>query len=278
VIEVITGKSLDKCMAERIFRPLGMKDTAWSVPKSKLNRLATLYGSSKQWKHFFGNKGIEKISNGMEGRKGFGSLVQIDAGGNSSVWREGRQCKILSGGGFVNYLAGGLVSTPADMARWVKMLMNYGVMENGKRFFKKQTVQSMEINRIEKRKCNKIMIEEYGTDRVSFLGDIGAYRDAGGDEYGMGGAACTWWNIDRQDDTATVWFAQHLDMPEFYNLKLKGVNNDKANLWYLLHDAIRPSGVKRKQSPSLSSSSKKAKTTKASSSTSQITKGSGTKA
>merc|ERR1712194_792133 len=31
----------------------------------------------------------------------------------------------------------------------------------------------------------------------------------------MGGAACTYWNIDRADETAAVWFTQNCDMPEF---------------------------------------------------------------
>ena len=72
--------------------------------------------------------------------------------------------------------------------------------------------------------------------QVNFLGNIGTYRH--GHEYGMGGAACnslgdvdspfgrwtcnepltglrsgTYWSIDREDETAAVWFTQHVDMP-----------------------------------------------------------------
>ncbi|MGO4839242.1 serine hydrolase domain-containing protein, partial [Rhizobiaceae sp. 2RAB30] len=38
-----SGMSLGDFMAERIFEPLGMKDTGFYVPSDKLDRLATLY-------------------------------------------------------------------------------------------------------------------------------------------------------------------------------------------------------------------------------------------
>ncbi len=40
VVEVISGKSLGDFFEERIFRPLGMQDTAFYVPPAKLNRAA----------------------------------------------------------------------------------------------------------------------------------------------------------------------------------------------------------------------------------------------
>ena len=75
----------------------------------------------------------------------------------------------------------------------------------------------------------------WGSTEVNYLGNIGTYRK-NGTEYGMGGAACnivamtgfvsfgrqalfchsaaqgTYWCIDRADDTATLWFTQHVDM------------------------------------------------------------------
>src|SRR3954469_13649522 len=44
VVEVASGQSLDQFFAERIFRPLGMTDTGFTVPgEEDLARLATLY-------------------------------------------------------------------------------------------------------------------------------------------------------------------------------------------------------------------------------------------
>ena len=45
LIARVSGKSLGTFLRERIFEPLGMKDTAFSVPASKLDRLATCYRS-----------------------------------------------------------------------------------------------------------------------------------------------------------------------------------------------------------------------------------------
>jgi CubicO group peptidase (beta-lactamase class C family) len=47
LVEVLSGKTLDQFFEERIFRPLGMKDTAFYAPEEKWSRLATLY-SPKQ--------------------------------------------------------------------------------------------------------------------------------------------------------------------------------------------------------------------------------------
>merc|ERR1712107_90631 len=107
-----------------------------------------------------------------------------------------------------------------------------------------------------------------GSDRVCYLGNVGVFRGSdrrpGVDEYGMGGAACTYWNIDRKDDTATVWFTQHVEMPEFSDIP--GVDEDRADLWKTLHQARKPpmksSGVKRKGSPSSAGASTKAKKTR----------------
>ena len=45
VIEVASGMKLSDFMKERIFKPLGMNDTAFYVPDSKQNRLAKVYRS-----------------------------------------------------------------------------------------------------------------------------------------------------------------------------------------------------------------------------------------
>merc|ERR1712232_243311 len=128
------------------------------------------------------------------------------------------------------------------------MVAKKGLTWGGQRFLKASTIAAMEKNR-----CK---------DRVCYLGNIGVFRD-GSDEYGMGGAACTYWNIDRKDDTFTVWFTQHLDMPEFTDIK--AVDPKKADMWALLHSAIdkcksnAPKQRKRSGSGSISSAGKRHK-------------------
>ncbi|HEY8970359.1 MAG TPA: serine hydrolase domain-containing protein [Puia sp.] len=43
LVEVISGRNLEQFCTERIFRPLGMKDTYFNVPASKASRLTTVY-------------------------------------------------------------------------------------------------------------------------------------------------------------------------------------------------------------------------------------------
>lgn len=43
LIEVVSGKQIDQYLKERIFEPLGMKDSFFYVPKEKQNRVVALY-------------------------------------------------------------------------------------------------------------------------------------------------------------------------------------------------------------------------------------------
>ena len=45
VVEVISGQTLDEFLRTRIFEPLGMVDTGFSVPAEQTGRLAALYGA-----------------------------------------------------------------------------------------------------------------------------------------------------------------------------------------------------------------------------------------
>jgi len=60
LIEVISGVSLDEFFRKRIFEPLGMNDTYFTVPQSKASRLATVYTEDDnhkiiKWSHTFRN-------------------------------------------------------------------------------------------------------------------------------------------------------------------------------------------------------------------------------
>jgi CubicO group peptidase (beta-lactamase class C family) len=47
LVEVVSGKPLDQFFEERIFKPLGMKDSGFFVPEEKWSRLATLYAPKR---------------------------------------------------------------------------------------------------------------------------------------------------------------------------------------------------------------------------------------
>jgi CubicO group peptidase (beta-lactamase class C family) len=90
VVEVVAGQRLDEFFAERIFRPLGMAETAFWAGPQEAGRLAALY-----------NRGAE------------GKASRIDAMGKAAL----REPTYLSGGG-------GLVSSAADYHRFTQMLLH----------------------------------------------------------------------------------------------------------------------------------------------------------
>ncbi|MEZ2131399.1 MULTISPECIES: serine hydrolase domain-containing protein [unclassified Sinorhizobium] len=90
----VSGQSLGSFMRERIFDPLGMKDTAFHVPPEKRNRLPTSYVFDHQ-------AGAMEIYDGVE----------------DSAW--GAEPPFESGGG-------GLVSTADDYLAFSRMMLNRG--------------------------------------------------------------------------------------------------------------------------------------------------------
>ena len=89
-----SGQPLETFLRERIFEPLGMKDTGFSVPAAKLDRLATSYWTDPET----------------------GALELFDEAASS---RWSRPPAFPSGGG-------GLVSTVDDYLAFGQMMLNKG--------------------------------------------------------------------------------------------------------------------------------------------------------
>ena len=119
LVEVVAGKSLDEFFAERIFKPLAMHDTHFVLPDSKRGRLAALYES--------GTGG--KLARAADGPTVQGDLIYAA----SMPYHEANG--YFSGGA-------GLVSTAADYARFLQMLLNGGELE-GTRILQPETVRAM---------------------------------------------------------------------------------------------------------------------------------------
>ena len=108
LVEVVSGMPFEKFLQTRLFEPLGMVDTGFSVPPEKRDRLATLYRRTKE--------------NGLEQTKR--AAIAID------------EFTFFPSGG------GGLVSTAADYMRFSQMLLNGGELD-GVRILGKKTVELM---------------------------------------------------------------------------------------------------------------------------------------
>lgn len=114
VVEVVSGMPLDRFFAERITGPLGMADTAFTVPADKADRLAGLYVTPKP-----GRVPLRRDDFTPDPR------------------------------GPVSFLAGGagLVSTAADYLRFTRMLLQRGELD-GARLLGSRTVDFMTRNHL----------------------------------------------------------------------------------------------------------------------------------
>lgn len=115
VVEIASGQGLDGFLRSRIFAPLKMKDTGFTVPADKLSRLAEVSTGAE-------GGGLRP----MKDPESFG-FVRLAPG---DIRKEGK--KYLSGGA-------GLASTASDYARFCQMLLNRGALD-GARILAPKTV------------------------------------------------------------------------------------------------------------------------------------------
>jgi CubicO group peptidase (beta-lactamase class C family) len=114
LVEVISGQTLAEFFNERIFAPLGMKDTAFFVESGQADRLAGLYGP-----------------NPANGR-----AVKLAALSSRALEKP----TFLSGGG-------GLISTAADYHRFTQLMLHEGELD-GVRLLGPRTVKFMTRNHL----------------------------------------------------------------------------------------------------------------------------------
>lgn len=199
LVEVLSGQPLDEFFAERIFKPLDMKDTAFFVPEDKLDRFAANYGTVDD------------------------KLSVIDAP-QESPYRY--PPKFFSGGG-------GLVSTARDYMRFCQMLLNEGELD-GTRLLKPETVALMTSNHLPE----EIMPIGFGFIKRSGVGfglgfavrveaTSGEPQEAVG-EYSWGGAASTNFWIVPELDLIGISFTQHMPLANSYDRDFRRIVYEAA--------------------------------------------------
>jgi len=120
LVEVVSGMSLDEFFRKRIFEPLNMKDTYFHLPDAKRPRLVSVYTEDRVTKAL-----MPWTDTTFRG-------ITVDYPVNNNGY--------YSGGA-------GLVSTTADYAAFLQMIVNKGVF-NGKRLLSRHTVDIMTQNQI----------------------------------------------------------------------------------------------------------------------------------
>lgn len=121
VLEVVSGQSLDAFFQQRIFAPLGMKDTYFYLPAQKQSRLVTLYSEDK-------DRNMIRAAADMRINGNFNPDFPATAG------------TYFSGGG-------GLSSTALDYSIFMQMLLNGGTY-NGVPILSPAAIRLMTTNQI----------------------------------------------------------------------------------------------------------------------------------
>lgn len=124
IIEVVTGQTLSQFFEEEIFKPLGMHDTGFFVPKEKLNRMSviTRRHSGLQYVDTFERKAIETDVTDYLTLPFVYDVNTVEP-------------QFLSGGG-------GLYSTAQDFSKLAQCLLNFGRYAEGQ-LLQEDTIKEM---------------------------------------------------------------------------------------------------------------------------------------
>lgn len=182
LIQIIANTSLDTLLEERIFKPLGMQETAFYVPEGKHDRFAVNYTLAKE-----------------------GGLKVLD---HPSTSQFSAPRPFLSGGG-------GLTSTTADYLRFAQMMLNQGHLD-GTRLLSRKTVELMTLNHLRPDQMPislggnifkgygfglgvRVLVDVAQSQMISSLGS-----------YGWSGAANTYYWIDPQEEMVGMVMTQFM--------------------------------------------------------------------
>jgi CubicO group peptidase (beta-lactamase class C family) len=187
IIEKLTGQTFPDFLQKRLFGPLGMKDTAFFVPKEKWNRFATLY---------------------VQGPNG--DIVPAPA--TFGLGTDFTSQPTMPSGG------GGLASTAQDYLRFAQMLLNGGELD-GVRILSPASVQLMSTNHL----APSLMTGDFsigpevirpgmgwGYDCAVFNDPAMANEPVGKGTYFWFGAADTWFWIDPTNDLIFIGMTQRM--------------------------------------------------------------------
>jgi CubicO group peptidase (beta-lactamase class C family) len=179
IVEVVSGLSFERYLDERIFAPLGMRDSHIVLPEAKRARLAMLYQLGRD-----------------------GKLERAPAtvlGGDPAAFRKGA---VYSGPDFALY------STAEDLARFYQMMLDKGSF-GGKRLLSPAAVETMTALATGDLPAGHNPGHGFGLtwEVVKAAPGTATYQSTG--TFGHGGAFGTYGWIDPRKELVGVFLIQH---------------------------------------------------------------------
>ena len=203
LVEKLSGQKLDEYFKENIFNPLEMRDTSFSCPEDKLDRLSALYEHNPQ---------------------GQPRLLEIPF----------LNTKMASGGG-------GLFSTMTDYHNFCYMLLHQGEFK-GKRLIGRKTLELMTANHLPNNQDLTEMSESafsetpyagvgFGLGFSVMLDPAKSQSLSDAGEFGWGGAASTVFFINPEEDMFVIFLTQLLPSSTY---------QVRRELRSLIYSALKP--------------------------------------
>ena len=198
MIEKISGRTLGEFLRARLLGPLGLDDTHFFLPEAKVDRLATVYSSTA-------DGGIERAPDP-------GHMV------GQGAYVDGPRKSFSAGAG--------LLSTAADYATFLQMMLNGGTFA-GQRVLSRKTVESMTVDHLGDVPFRPGQGFGLGFSVVEDPAALGLPASVG--EYGWGGAYHSTYWVDPAEELVVVYLTQLIPA--------RGID-DHGQLRALVHQAI----------------------------------------
>ncbi len=198
IIERASGTRFDKFLQEKIFTPLNMKDTFFSIPESKRDRFTSLYANITDFRQYFPDL-FESLPQEV-------NTIRVESKQRSAYFEE---ATVFDGGS-------GLVSSTEDYLKFAQMLLNGGKLGDT-RIISRKSVELMSGNHLPDAFDSDAYLETAGGYRrgagigltVGMLSDpalAGQYGSKG--MFFWGGAASTIFWIDPEEELVAVLMTQ----------------------------------------------------------------------
>lgn len=182
VVEVVSGRKFSQFLQEEIFEPLGMVDTAFYVPKEKLERFSVNYEYSSE------RKRLEPFYGDFLAVFDYMSPPAFESGG------------------------AGLVSTVEDYSRFASMLLNGGSYQ-GTRILGRKTVEYLARPQLNEQQAttfnwDSITGYNYGNLMRNLVDSAKAASNGSIGEFGWDGWTGNYFLVDPKEQLVMVYMIQ----------------------------------------------------------------------
>jgi CubicO group peptidase (beta-lactamase class C family) len=181
IVEVVSGKPFTEFLDERLFGPLGMKDTTFYLREEQLPRLATSYRRTDKGE-------LEATENFILMGKNPTSRDRFPAAN------------------------GGLFSTAADYAKFCRMILNGGELD-GQRYLSRESLVKLTSVHTDDLKTGFTNGNGWGLGWCVIRNPQGPTEALGAGSFGHGGAYGTQGWIDPKNDRIYILMVQRANFP-----------------------------------------------------------------